>query len=137
MHDKHFPESEEAGETRTQRAMDALAYEESAGIGFRRRAIGEQSGDPYAKPDSYLVSDDEVSAGQVLAGYLAGIAMVLGAAALVYKPLLLGTIAAITGISGAIAGGQAGRIAKLGLTIACFGYFFGMLFAIVMERPVY
>jgi hypothetical protein len=137
MHDKHFPDSDEAGESRTQRAIDALNYEESAGIGFRRRSIGEQSGDPYGKPEAYIVGDDSVSGGQVLAGYLAAVAVVLGAGALVYKPLLLGTIAAIAGVSGAIAGGPAGRTAKTGLIIASFGFFFGMLFSILLERPVF
>ena len=137
MHDQNFPDSEEAGDSRTQRAVEALKYEEAAGIGFRRRAIGEQSGDPYGRPESFHVGEDNMTPGQILAGYLGALAVVLGGAALVYKPLLFGTIAAIAGVCGSMAGGRSGRIAKLGLIIAGFGFFFGMLFAILMERPVY
>lgn len=136
MHDQSFPTSDEDPAKRTERAIEALKYEESAKIGFRRRAMGEQAGDPYAHPDDYLVARGPVTGAQILANYLAGMSVVLGAAAIAYRPLLLAIIAALCGVMGSIGGGMAGRIAKLGIVISCFGFFIGMLVAITLEQPI-
>jgi hypothetical protein len=133
MHDQHFPESTESSEQRAARAVAALEYEESAGLGFRRRRIGK--GDPYGDPERYQVGH-EATSGEILAGYLAGAGVVAGGLSLVMRPLLMGLIAIICLTLGSVGGGQSSRIAKVGLPIAMVCFFIGMLFAILAERKV-
>jgi hypothetical protein len=134
MHEHSFPESSESPDERSARAVDALQYEEQARLGFRRRASGGV-GDPYAKPDQYEVGRD-VGLGELWGGFLGGFAVILGVGALVYKPLVLSFIAALFGIGAVIAGGDAAKIGRIALIVACFGFFFGMLLAILLERSV-
>ena len=133
MHEHSFPESSEAPDDRSARAVDALQYEESAGLGFRRRAHG--MGNPYASPDDYEIGR-EVGIGELWGGLLGGFSTVLGAGALAYKPLVLGFLAVLCGVGAVIAGGSAAKVGRIGLTVACFGFFFGMIFAIALDRPV-
>ena len=133
MHEHSFPESSESDEARTSRALAALEYEESAGLGFRRRTQGV--GDPYADPERHQI-DRDVTSGEIFAGLLAGFGTVIGAMALVTRPLLLGMIAALLLAFGSIGGGQAARIARVGVAIAGVCFFLGMLIAIFLERPI-
>jgi hypothetical protein len=137
-HDEKFPQSAETPEQRSARAVEALKYEEKAGLGFRRRRIGEASGDPYAIADQKQYDINRVMGrGEVLGNSLAGICAVLGATSLLYRPLLLSTIAAICGICGLIPGGESARTARIALIVASFGFFFGMLFALIRDTKVF
>jgi len=132
MHDSRFPDSSEAPERRTDRALEALRYEERAGLGFRRRQRNPL-GDPYAEPERYQV-DREPTAGELWAGLLAGIGAVLGFGALFYKPLLLGTLALVFLTLGSLGDGQGSRIARHGLWVAATCFFLGMLIAIFVTK---
>lgn len=131
-HDSTFPDSAESPERRSERALEALQYEERAGLGFRRRnrsAIG----DPYQEPERYQV-DREPTSGELWAGLIAGTGLVLGLAAIFYKPLLLGAIAAFLVIVGSVADGQAARIARWGFVTVLVGVTTGMLMSIFLTR---
>ena len=131
-HDSTFPDSPEAPDKRTDRALEALQYEEKAGLGFRRR---ERSaiGDPYGEPERYQV-DREPTAGELWAGMLAGIGAVLGFSAIFYKPLLLGFVAVIFTILGSLGDGAASRIAKWAFITVTIGVSLGMLIAIFVTK---
>lgn len=127
MHDQTFPESEESPERRTARALEALKYEQSAGLGFRRRSR-QALGDAYGNPEEHQVHR-EMTRAEVVGGFMAALAIVLGAAAVLYKPLLLGFLALIFGTFGLI-GDQPSRIARVGFIVAGIGWSVGMLLAI-------
>jgi hypothetical protein len=135
-HDSTFPDSTEAPESRTDRALAALQYEEKAGLGFRRRKRGAM-GDPYAEPDRYQV-DREPTAGELWAGMLAGLGAVLGFGAIFYKPLLLGTIAVILTVLGSMGDGAPARVAKWAAIVAGLGFTIGMLMSIfVTDKAIW
>jgi hypothetical protein len=136
MHDSKFPESSEAPERRTDRALEALQYEERAGLGFRRRQRAP-IGDPNLEPERYQV-DREPSLGELWAGYLAGFGAILGFGALLYKPLLFGTLAVFLGIFGSLGDGAPSRIARIGLTVTIICFTLGMLLAMfVTHKPIW
>jgi hypothetical protein len=135
MHEHSFPESDESAEARSQRAVAALEYEERAQLGFRKRLHG--MGDPWRNPDRHQI-DRDATRGELLAGYCGGAAIVLGAGAVFYKPLMLATLAIILGTCGAMSSSrQAAHLGKLGLIFACAGFTIGMLFSILVERPIF
>lgn len=131
-HDSTFPDSPEAPERRTDRALAQLQYEERAGLGFRRRQR-KPLGNPYAEPERYQVTR-EPTAGELWAGVLAGIGAVLAVAAIFYKPLLLGTLAVILTVIGSLGDGQPSRIARAGIVLAAVGATLGMLMAIFLTH---
>lgn len=131
-HDASFPDSSEAPERRTDRALAALQYEERAGLGYRRRERGTP-GDYYGEPERFQV-DREPTAGELWAGMLAGLGAVLGVAAIFYKPLLLGTFAVLFTILGSLGDGQAARIARVGIVVVCLGVTLGMVVAIFLTH---
>lgn len=131
-HDSTFPDSAESPERRSERALEALQYEERAGLGFRRRQRSA-IGDPYAEPERYQV-DREPTTGELWGGMLAGLGLVLGLAAIFYKPLLLGAFAAFLVMLGSVADGQSARIARWGLVVVLVGVTIGMLLAIFVTR---
>lgn len=134
MHESSFPESAESPERRSARAVAQLEYEERAQTGFRRRKHG--MGDPWAAPDDYQV-DREVGPGELFGGYLAGFAVTFGGVALFLRPLLFGFLCVVFALGGLIAGGNAAKTARIALMVGAGGFFFGMLFSIWMERPVF
>jgi hypothetical protein len=131
-HDSTFPDSPESPDQRTDRALEALKYEDKAGLGFRRRHRAPM-GDPYAEPERYQV-DRDVTPGDLWAGMLAGIGAVLGFGAIFYKPLLLGTVAVVLVVLGSLGEGEANRIARWGFIITMFGVTIGMLMAIFVTK---
>ena len=135
-HDSTFPDSEEAPESRTDRALAALQYEEKAGLGFRRR-VRTPMGDPYAEPERYQV-DREPTSAELWAGMLAGIGAVLGFGAIFFKPLLLATIATVFVVLGSLGDGTPSRIARWGAIITATGFTVGMLMSIfVTKAPIW
>lgn len=135
MHDSSFPQSEEAPDARTARAEAALRYEERAKLGFRKRKAHGGS-DPWTDPEVHAV-DHEQSLGELWGAYLGGVAVVFGILAFFWLPLFSGTVALFAGGAGTIAGGNSVKIARIGLIIACFGYFIGMLIALTWKLPVF
>ena len=131
-HDSTFPDSAESPQQRTDRALEALQYEEQAGLGFRRRQRAP-IGDPYAEPERFQV-DREPTSGELWAGMLAGIGAVLAFGAIFYKPLLLGFIAVIFTILGSLGDGAAARIAKWAFIMVLIGVTTGMLMAIFVTK---
>lgn len=131
-HDSAFPDSPESPEQRSERALEALQYEERAGLGYRRRQRGA-IGDPYAEPERYQV-DREPTSGELWGGMLAGMGLVLGLAAIFYKPLLLGAVAAFLVVLGSIADGQSAKIARWGFVTVLVGVTIGMLMSIFVTR---
>jgi len=131
-HDSSFPESPEAPAQRTDRALEALEYEEQAGLGFRRRQRNA-IGDPYAEPERFQV-DREQTSGELWAGMLAGLSAVLAFGALFYKPLLLGFVAVVLMMLGALADGSPSRIAKTSFTMILVCVPIGMLMAIFVTK---
>ena len=131
-HDSTFPDSTEAPESRTDRALAALQYEEKAGLGFRRRQRAP-IGDPYAEPERFQV-DREPTSGELWAGMLGGIGAVLGFGAIFYKPLLMGTLAVIFAILGSLGDGAPSRIGRAAILMAGFGAVIGMLVAIFVTK---
>jgi hypothetical protein len=131
-HDSSFPDSAESPERRTDRALEALQYEERAGLGFRRRQR-KAMGNPYGEPERYQVTREPTS-GELWAGMLAGLGAVLGFAAIFYKPLLLGAIATALVVLGSIADGQAAKIARWGFVTVMIGVTLGMVMAIFVTQ---
>lgn len=131
-HDSTFPDSAESPEQRTERALEALQYEERAGLGFRRRERAAM-GNPYAEPERYQV-DREPTSGELWAGMVAGIGAVLGFSAIFYKPLLLGAVAVVLTVLGSLGDGAPARVAKWGFVITLIGVTLGMLMAIFVTH---
>jgi len=134
MHDQRFPESQESPEQRSARAVAALQYEERAGLGYRRRQYG--AGDPWAEPERHQI-DKEIPGYELAAGLIAGLGAALAGLALVMLPLMMAFFAVLLAMVGLAAGGSAARIGKVAIIVACFTFFFGMMFAILTERPVW
>ena len=131
-HDSTVPDSPEAPERRTDRALEALQYEEKAGLGFRRRTRTPM-GDPYAEPERYQI-DREPTAGELWAGMLGGIGAVLGFGAIFYKPLLLGNVAVIFAVLGSLGDGAPSRVGRAAILVAGLGTLLGMLLAIFVTK---
>lgn len=131
-HDQKFPDSPEAPDQRTARALEALEFEEKAGLGFRRRQR-KPIGNPYGEPERFQV-DREPSNGELWAGMLAGMAAVIGFGALFYKPLLLGTVALVLAVAGSLGDGQPARIARWAMIIASICFFLGMVLTIFVTH---
>lgn len=131
-HDSRFPDSPEAPDKRTDRALEALKYEERAGLGFRRRERAPM-GDPYAEPERFQV-DREPTSGELWAGLLAGIGIVLAVAAMFYLPLLMGVLAAVFTILGSLGDGQASKIARWGFHTMLITIPIGMVMSIFVTH---
>ncbi|MCB0879906.1 MAG: hypothetical protein KDC46_13120 [Thermoleophilia bacterium] len=135
-HDSTFPDSPEAPDQRTDRALEALKYEDKAGLGFRRRQRAA-IGDPYGEPERFQV-DREPTAGELWAGLLAGIGAVLGFGAIFYKPLLMGTVAVVFTVLGSLGDGQAAKLSRWAFWTVMIGVSIGMVMAIwVTKKPIF
>lgn len=133
MHDKTFPESDEPVENASQRALKALEYENSAGLGFRRTEWQPGVSNEY-DPAAVLEADE--TPGQLVAAYIAAAGMMAGLVAFAYKPLLFCFLAFLGATVGIAAGGTAGRIGKNAYMVIAAAFFFGMWFALHDARPL-
>lgn len=131
-HDSNFPDSAEAPDQRTERALEALEIENKAGLGFRRRERAP-IGNPYAEPERYQV-DREPTAGELWAGLLAGLGVVLAIGALFYKPILFGAFAVLFTTLGSLGDGQAAKIARWGFALSLVCVFIGMVMVIFVTN---
>lgn len=79
---------------------------------------------------------DSTSPGQAVAGYLAALAIFAGLAALVYYPARIGPGAILVALVAAGIGGSIRRLTGLAVAVAVGGFFFGMLIAVLLDRPI-
>jgi hypothetical protein len=131
-HDSTFPDSAEAPDKRTERAIEALQIENEAGLGFRRRERSAM-GNPYAEPERFQV-DREPTAGELWAGLLAGLGVVLAVGAIFYKPILFGALAVFFTTLGSLGDGQAAKVARWGFVLSLVGTFIGMVMVIFVTN---
>ena len=73
---------------------------------------------------------------QVVAAYLAAAAIFGGIVALFYYPGRIGTASIVIALVAAGMGGPR-RFTGLGMAVASLGWFFGMLIAVFLDRPMF
>jgi hypothetical protein len=73
---------------------------------------------------------------QVVAGYLAAAAVFGGIVALFYYPGRIGPAAIVIALVAAGMGGPK-RFVGIGMAVASLGWFFGMLIAVFLDRPIF
>ena len=78
------------------------------------------------------------SVAQTIALYLAGAAIFLGIGSLFYYPLRLSIGGLIAAMVAAGMGGQQNRhFTAIAVAVATLGFMFGMIIAIVLDRPIF
>jgi hypothetical protein len=87
-------------------------------------------------PEQEYGGRDSTSPSQAVAGYLAAAAIFAGLAALVYYPARIGPGAIVVALVAAGIGGSIKRLTALGVIVAACGFLFGMIIAVVLERPI-
>jgi hypothetical protein len=89
------------------------------------------------------VSEQEISnsertpVSQVVAGYLAAAAIFAGVIALFWYPGRLGLAAIFAAIVAAGIGRSVQRFTGLAMAVATLGFFFGMVIAVFLDRPIF
>jgi hypothetical protein len=73
----------------------------------------------------------------VVAGYLGAAAIFAGITALFYYPGRIGPAAILTALVAAGMGGGVRRFTGLATAAAVAGFFFGMIIAVVLDRPIF
>jgi len=76
-------------------------------------------------------------ASDTVAGYLASIAIFAGIVALFYYPGRIGPAALFTAALAAGMGGRIRRFTGIAMAVAIAGFFFGMMIAVFLDRPVF
>jgi len=79
----------------------------------------------------------ERRASDVVAGYLAAIAIFAGLVSLFYYPGRLGPAALFTAVLAAGMGGRVRRFTGLAMVVAVAGFFCGMVIAVFLDRPIF
>jgi hypothetical protein len=74
---------------------------------------------------------------QVVAGYLAATAIFGGIVALFYYPGRIGPAAIVVGLIAAGIGSSMRRFTGIAVAVAGLGWFFGMIIAIFLDRPIF
>jgi hypothetical protein len=75
---------------------------------------------------------------EIVAGFLAAAAIFGGVAALVYYPARIGLASIVVAlVATGMAGGVSRRLTALGMACAAGGFFFGMVIAVLLDRPVF
>lgn len=82
---------------------------------------------------------DRTPVSHVIAGYLSAVAIFGGIAALFYYPGRTGTSAIVIALiaAGLGAGSENRRFLGIGTLVASLGWFFGMIIAVALERPLF
>jgi hypothetical protein len=88
-----------------------------------------------AQPDE--LAADRTRPSQAVAGYLAAAAIFAGIVALFYYPGRLGPAAIVISLVAAGIGDSIRRFAALAVAVASFGWLFGMLIAVFLDRPLF
>jgi hypothetical protein len=75
---------------------------------------------------------------EVVAGFLAALAMVGGLVAAIERPVMVGLIAIfISFVGAALAGPRNERLAAAGVTVASLGFLTGMIVSVITSRPLW
>jgi hypothetical protein len=74
---------------------------------------------------------------QIVAGYLAAIAIFGGIVSLFYYPGRIGPASIVIALVAAGMGWSKTRFVGLAMAVASVGWFFGMLVAILLDRPLF
>ena len=81
---------------------------------------------------------DRASAADIVAGYLATLAIFVSGLAIVYRPVRLAPAAAVVAIvAAALAGPNSSRLAGFAIAAAAVGWIVGMTVAIVTNNPLW
>jgi hypothetical protein len=80
---------------------------------------------------------ERVRYGEVVAGYLAAIAITAGLISVVYRPVRIGPAAIIVALVAVAIGGRHQRLAAAAVAITAFGWVAGMAIAIATDNPLY
>jgi hypothetical protein len=73
----------------------------------------------------------------IVAGYLAALAMVGGAIAVAYRPVLVGLFSIFVGFLAAALAERSQRLAAAGVAIASVGWLAGMIVCVITSRPLW
>lgn len=73
---------------------------------------------------------------QILAGYLAAVAIFCGIVSLFYFPGRLGPAAIVIALVAAGMGTAIRRFAAFAAAVACTGWLVGMIIAVLLDRPI-
>lgn len=84
----------------------------------------------YGGPDRALPS-------QVVAGYLAALAIFGGLAAIVYYPGRIGLAAIVVAFVATAIGRTIRRLTALAVVVATLGWLAGMVVCVVLDRPIF
>jgi len=74
---------------------------------------------------------------ETVAGFLAAVAIVAALLSLAYRPIRLDPFAIVVAFVAAGIGGRHARLAAVAVAVASVCFIFGMIIAIVTERPLY
>jgi hypothetical protein len=74
---------------------------------------------------------------QIVAGYLAAAAIFGGIVALFYYPGRIGPAAIVVALVAAGIGSSLRRFTAIAVAVASLGWFFGMIIAIFLDRPLF
>jgi hypothetical protein len=74
---------------------------------------------------------------QVIAGYLAAAAIFAGVLSLFWYPGRIGLAAMFLAVLSAALGGTIQRFTGLAMAVSTLGFFFGMIIAVVLDRPIF
>ena len=72
-----------------------------------------------------------------VAGFLAAIAMVGGALAVVYRPVPIGVFSIFVALVAAALADRSRRLAAAGVAVASCGFLAGMIAAVITSRPLW
>ena len=88
-------------------------------------------------PDEMDASAGHTQASHLTAGLLAAAAIFAGIAALVTYPGRIGPAAIVIALVAAGLGGRSNRLTALAMATATGGFFFGMIIAVLLDRPIF
>jgi predicted CDP-diglyceride synthetase/phosphatidate cytidylyltransferase len=74
---------------------------------------------------------------ETVAGFLAALAMVGGAIAVVERPVAIGVVSIFIGFLAAAMAERNQRLAAAGVTIAALGFLGGMIVSVITSRPLW
>ncbi len=86
---------------------------------------------------SAVPDDRRDGAAEVVAGFLATLAMVGGAIATVERPVVIGVAAIVISFVAAAMADRNRRLAAVGVAFASIGFFIGMTVSVLGSRPLW
>jgi hypothetical protein len=88
-------------------------------------------------PEQVEATEYGAPVADIVAGFLAAAAIFAGVAALVYYPARIGLAGIVIALVATGMGGGVKRLTALGMACAAGGFFFGMVIAVLLDRPVF